>query len=155
MSSSRSSGRSSSWPESLIVTAVDAHDGSLICLDATSGVALVDAVAATSALPILFPPVTIAGRRYIDGGMRSDTNIWLAGEVDEIVTLVPVDHGGLAREAAAIRERGTLVRVLTPGSAARRHVGSGLDMLDPIRRSGAAKAGYEDGLAAGRAWLTT
>ena len=114
------------WPAGLVVTAVDAHDGSLVCLDAMSGVSLVDAVAATAALPILFPPVTIAGRRCIDGGMRSDTNMWLAGEVDEIVTLVPIDHGGLAREAAGIRERGTLVRILTPGLSARKSVRAGL-----------------------------
>ena len=141
------------WPRGLVVTTIDAHDGSLVCVDEASGVPLVDAVAASAALPVLFPPVTIGGRRYIDGGMHSDTNVALAGQVDEVITLVPIDHGGLEREASPLRQRGTRVWVADSGPSARVRLGVDLEMLDPARRSDAARAGYEEGLAAGRAWL--
>jgi predicted acylesterase/phospholipase RssA len=36
-------------------------------MDRMSGVSLVDAVAASCAVPGIWPPVTIAGRRYMDG----------------------------------------------------------------------------------------
>jgi NTE family protein len=58
------------WPEHrLLVVAVDAESGERRVFDRTSGVQLVDAVAASCALPGVWPPVTIDGRRYMDGGM--------------------------------------------------------------------------------------
>jgi NTE family protein len=53
------------WPDRrLVVTAVDAHDGSFSAFDAGSGVALLDAVAASCAVPMVYPPITIGERRY-------------------------------------------------------------------------------------------
>src|ERR1700759_3995006 len=43
-----------------------------------SGVALADAVAASCAVPGIWPPVTINGRRYNDGGISSATHADLA-----------------------------------------------------------------------------
>jgi NTE family protein len=140
------------WPDGLVVTAVDALDGSLACLDRTSGVPLVTAVAASAALPVLFPTITIEGRPYIDGGMASDTNVRLVADADEILLLVPVDRGALETELGPLRERGTEVRVVKPGSAAREALGEDLEMLDPARRARSAQAGYEEGLALGRSW---
>jgi NTE family protein len=140
------------WPAGLVVTAIDAHDGSLVCLDASSDVLLVDAVAASAALPILFPPVTIAGRRYIDGGMRSDVNLWLAGQVDEALVLAPLDHGRLDEEARPLRQQGTAVRIVTPDEPSRQALGADLQMLDPKRREGAVKAGRAQGAALAASW---
>ncbi len=140
------------WPPGLLVTAVDAIDGALVCFDAGSGVPLVDAAAASAALPVLFPPVTIAGRPHIDGGMRSDTNMRLAAGIDELLVLVPIDHGGLAAEIAPLVQAGSRVRLLTPGPAARAVLGRGLDTLDPARRAASTRAGREEGrIAAVRA----
>src|SRR5205814_3193186 len=62
------------WPERrLIIVGVDASTGEIRCFDRSSGVELVDAVAASCAVPGVWPPVTIEGRRYIDGGVRSTT----------------------------------------------------------------------------------
>jgi NTE family protein len=143
---------SEAWPPDLVVTAVDAHDGSLICLDGSSGIPLVDAVAASAALPILFPPVTIRGRRYIDGGMRSATNMTLAGRVDEALVLVPIHRGQLDDEALALRRQGTDVRLVLPDADARRALGMDLQMLDPERRAAAVEAGRRQGTRLGRSW---
>ncbi|MGY2082887.1 patatin-like phospholipase family protein [Blastococcus sp. SYSU DS0539] len=67
------------WPAGrLVVTAVDTADGSFAAFDAGSGVPLVDAVAASRAVPTVWPLITIGDRRYMDGGMRSATNADLA-----------------------------------------------------------------------------
>ncbi|MGH9095989.1 MAG: patatin-like phospholipase family protein, partial [Acidimicrobiales bacterium] len=67
------------WPaHPVLVTAIDAHSGALTRFDASSGVSLIDAVAASCAVPGVWPPVSIGGRRYIDGGVRSVTNADLA-----------------------------------------------------------------------------
>jgi NTE family protein len=55
----------------LTVTTVDLESGALVLLGAGGhDVPLVDALAATCALPIYFPPVTLVGRRLADGGLR-------------------------------------------------------------------------------------
>src|SRR5881227_3692171 len=67
------------WPlQRLLIVAVDTETGEEYIMDRTSGVSLVDAVSASCAVPGIWPPVTIAGRRYMDGGVRSATNADLA-----------------------------------------------------------------------------
>ena len=59
------------WPGRVIrLTAVDAHTGELQVFDRESGAGLVDAVAASCAVPGVWPAVTIDGHRYVDGGVR-------------------------------------------------------------------------------------
>src|SRR4051812_32776339 len=56
------------WPEQrLVIVAVDAETGEPRRFDRASGVSLVDAVAASCAVPGVWPAVTIGGRRYVDG----------------------------------------------------------------------------------------
>jgi NTE family protein len=63
------------WPDRpMIVVAVDAHTGELAAFDRESGVDLVDAVTASSALPGLVPTHSINGAHYINGGVRSSDN---------------------------------------------------------------------------------
>jgi NTE family protein len=55
----------------LTVTAVDLATGDLVLFGhGGENVALVDALMASCALPVFFPPVVIAGRRLADGGLR-------------------------------------------------------------------------------------
>lgn len=78
------------WPDrEVLIPAVDAETGELVVFDRRSGVSLVDAVAASCAVPGVWPPVTIDGRRYIDGGTRSGTNADLAGAADRILVITP------------------------------------------------------------------
>ncbi len=81
---------SQDWPERVLrLTAIDVATGELVVFDRESGVHLVDAVAASCAVPGAWPPVTIAGRRYMDGGVGSSVNLGVAGDCDVAVVLVP------------------------------------------------------------------
>ena len=44
-------------------------------------------------MPGVYPPVTIDGRRYVDGGMRSAANADLAQGYDRLVVLAPIPRG--------------------------------------------------------------
>ncbi len=76
------------WPAAeLRVTAVDAADGSFSLFDSTSGVPLVQAIAASCAVPGVYPVVTIDGRPYMDGGARSATNADVAADCQRILVI--------------------------------------------------------------------
>ena len=73
----------------LRITAIDVDTGELAVFDRDSGVDLVDAVAASCAVPGAWPPVTIADRRYMDGGVASSVNLGVADDCATAVVLVP------------------------------------------------------------------
>ncbi len=78
------------WPERVLrVTAIDIATGELVAFDAASGVELVDAVAASCAVPGAWPPVTIGGRRFMDGGVGSTVNMSVVQDCSAAVALVP------------------------------------------------------------------
>jgi NTE family protein len=132
------------WPERrLLITAVDAATGEFTTFDSGGGVPLVDAVAASCAVPGVWPPVTINGRRYVDGGVRSAANVDLAAGYARVVVLAPITTGfgpmpSVARQVAGLGRRSTVV-VISPDRTARRAFGR--NMLDPTRRAPAARAG--------------
>lgn len=84
----------------MIVVAVNAHTGELAAFDRDSGVELVDAVTASTALPGLAPTVNINGTRYIDGGVRSADNADLAAGYANVVVVSPLGGRGQAPPAA-------------------------------------------------------
>ncbi|MCC0099396.1 patatin-like phospholipase family protein [Streptomyces flavotricini] len=137
---------SHAWPgRRLVVTAVDALTGELAAFDRESGAGLVDAVSASCAVPGVWPPVTVGGRRFIDGGIRSATNADLASGCARVVILAPMALGsGLvpspAAQAARLREAGARVLLITPSAQARKAFGR--NVLDPARRDPAARAGF-------------
>ena len=82
------------WPErDLRITAIDISTGELVVFDRGSGVDLVDAVAASCAVPGAWPPVTIGEHRYMDGGVGSTMNLKLASDCGTVVVLVPSGKG--------------------------------------------------------------
>jgi len=82
------------WPEcDLRITATDIGTGELVVFDRGSGVDLVDAVAASCAVPGAWPPVTIGEHRYMDGGVGSTMNLKLASDCGTVVVLVPSGKG--------------------------------------------------------------
>jgi NTE family protein len=82
------------WPDrDLRISAIDIGTGELVTFDRTSGVELVDAVAASCAVPGVWPPVTIGERRYMDGGMGSSMNLKVARDCDVVVVVVPSGRG--------------------------------------------------------------
>jgi NTE family protein len=139
------------WPAlPLKITAVDAATGEFTVFDAASGVSLVDAVGASCAVPGVWPPVSISGRRYIDGGMRSAANADLAAGCDQVVVIAPLTKGfgAIARLSGQIREltaQPAEVVVIEPDQAAVRVIGR--NVLDPARRAAAARAGHAQAAA--------
>ncbi|MCX5080279.1 patatin-like phospholipase family protein [Streptomyces sp. NBC_00401] len=142
---------SHSWPERpFLVTAVRATTGEFRVLDRGSGVGLVDAVAASCAVPGVWPPVTFHDGRWIDGGVRSPANAHLAEGHDRIVIIAPIAAGGGTLESArAQAERltasGARVTLITPNRTTRKAMGH--NSLDPTHRAPSARAGREQAAA--------
>ncbi|WP_232660629.1 patatin-like phospholipase family protein [Pseudonocardia sp. TRM90224] len=132
------------WPQrALKITAVDAQTGAATVFDRNSGVGLVDAVAASCAVPGVWPPVTAGGRRYIDGGVRSPVNADLAAGYERVVVLAPLTRGigpmiGADVQVAELR-RTAHVALLSPDADALRAIGR--NVLDPAQRAASARAG--------------
>jgi NTE family protein len=144
------------WPERpYACTAIDAADGSFAVWNRDSKVHLVDAVASSCAVPGLFPPITIRGRRYIDGGMRSPTNADAAKGYDAVAVVefrAAIDPAmaerfekALDRELDILRSSGARVKVIVPDSASIEAFGP--NPMDPSRRKGAATAAVAQGKA--------
>jgi NTE family protein len=135
------------WPSrDLRITAVNALTGDLRVFDRGSGVSLVDAVAASCAVPLIWPPVTIGGIRYVDGGVRSANNLDLAAGFGRVLLVAPMDDPGLSADIAAVEKAGGRVEVIVPDEAALAAFGG--DPLDPSTRTPAANAGLAQGEAA-------
>jgi NTE family protein len=147
----------------MIVVAIDAHTGELAAFDRDSGVDLVDAITAGTALPGIVPTHSINGTRYINGGVRSAENADLASGYANVVVLSP--FGGrsgtlpagqfegirrspewgtdLASQVEALRKQGSRVEVITPDADSRAAMGT--NQMDPATRIPAARAGFAQG----------
>ena len=133
------------WPvRRLVITAVDAADGRRVTFDASSGVALHDALAATSALPGLFPLAPIGGGLFADGGLSSPYNADLAAGCDSVTVLSPLPVNVYLRrlleaETAALGD--AHVRVIIADQVALAAIGPDSLSID------AAPAALEAGMA--------
>ncbi|MGY4711269.1 patatin-like phospholipase family protein [Mycolicibacterium sp. CBM1] len=136
------------WPDrDLRITAIDTATGELVVFDPSCGVELVDAVAASCAVPGTWPPVTIDGRRYMDGGVSSAVHTGVAADCATAVVLVPAGEnapspfgGGAAAEIAAF---GALTLAVFADDAALAAFGP--NPLDPRCRVPSAQAGRAQG----------
>ncbi|HWF55382.1 MAG TPA: patatin-like phospholipase family protein [Solirubrobacteraceae bacterium] len=135
---------STEWPDrDLWITAVDADSGAFRVFTRADGVALVDAVAASCAVPGVYPPIPIGERTYIDGGYRSGSNVDVARDYEPIVVLAPrpINAGpvrGPQQQLDALGVRGVVISPDGPASA-----GIGANAFDPAARGGAAEAGRD------------
>jgi NTE family protein len=138
------------WPEQqrVLIVAVDANTGAERVFDRDSGVSLVDAVAASCAVPGIWPPVTIGDTRYVDGGVRSGENADLAAGHDVVLVLQAMELPGvtdLADQVAALRQQGATVLVIKPDENVLAAMGT--NPLDPAIRQTTAEAGLRQGVA--------
>src|SRR6202167_516668 len=150
------------WPDRpMIVAAVNAHTGELAAFDRDSGVDLVDAVTAGTALPGMVPTHNINGTRYINGGVRSAENADLARGYANVVVLSPFggrtgtlpagQFEGLRRlpgaelqgQVEGLRKQGSRVEVITPDADSQAAMGT--DQMDLATRIPAARAGFAQG----------
>ncbi len=133
------------WPAArFVVTAIDTADGEFLAVDRDTGWPLLDAVAASCAVPGVDPPITVGGRRLVDGGLRSPPNADLAAGCDRVLAVAPVAGPGgplgpsLDDELAALRRDGEVHLVLADEASL---AAFGRDPLDPATRAPAARAG--------------
>lgn len=142
---------SHTWPDNkLMIVVVDAQSGEITVFDRESGVDLVDAVAASCAVPGIWPPVTIQGRRYMDGGVRSAENADLAKGYARIAILSPMGTtlpriGGnrLNDQIEILQREGGRTYLVNPDRKSRKAIG--LNPLSPETRRPAAQAGRKQG----------
>jgi NTE family protein len=120
-------GRSPWYSGALAITCVDAYSGERCVVDRSAGTAVARAVAASSAVPGVFPPQPIADRRCMDGGVSgSGTHLdLLAGagralilaltdgsdQTEGMMTMAPGDS---RREREELRASGCEVVLRTP-----------------------------------------
>jgi NTE family protein len=149
------------WPgRAFACTAIDAMTGELASWGNDSGVPLNLAVTSSCAVPGVYPPITINGRRYYDGGIGTATNSTLARGydrvlvvavgganppvmTDEIRTMRARQLERFAAELQELRDAGSEVDVVRPDEAA---VGAfGMNVMDAKRRRPAAEAGLAQG----------
>lgn len=134
------------WPSrELKVTAVNALTGELRVFDRDSGAGLVDAVSASCAVPMIWPPVTIGGVRYVDGGVRSLNNLDLAAGHGRVLVVAPMEDPALEVDIAAVNEKGGRVEVVSPDEVSLAAFGT--DPLSPSTRTPSADAGLAQGKA--------
>jgi NTE family protein len=150
------------WPRAFSCTAVDAESGDFMIWNEASGVDLVAAVASSCAVPGVFPPITVGGRRYMDGGMRSGTNADLAKGHERVLILTLMGRrpdgagadGAMAqrlermrrnveRELSVLRESGSSLEQIGPDAESA--AAMGMDLMNPRRVYAAAQAGLRQG----------
>jgi NTE family protein len=138
------------WPHGFACTTVDAEDGSFHLWQEASGVELGAAIASSCSVPGIFPPITIHGRRYIDGGMRSGTSFDLGKGYARVLCVAVM--GNLASdmmraridgEIAALTASGAKVELIVPDPNCREAFGANL--MDGSRRADVALAGVVQG----------
>ncbi len=146
-----------SWPDRFVCPAIDALTGAFVVWDAQAGVDLDRAVASSCAVPGLFAPITIKGRRYIDGGFRSATNADLAVGHDRVLIVsvlstaraaAAVDQGlnlgrQLDHEVAALTASGAEVALVEADDAGARAMGRNL--MDSSATGAAVDEGIRQG----------
>lgn len=142
---------SHTWPEiQLDIMAVDASSGDVVNFSQSPGVHLVDAVAASCAVPGIWPCVSINGKHYYDGGIRSGENADFAKGAANVLIISPTGVDGpalpgsnLRDEIALLESTGSKVTLISPDAPSKAAMGK--NPLDPSKRAAAAKAGFEQG----------
>jgi NTE family protein len=156
-----------SWDGRLRIAAVELAGGRRVVFGSAGApsVSVAQAVQASCAIPGVFRPLEAGGRRYVDGGAWSPTNMD-AVEVargDGVLCLNPTGSlraslgtpagafGPLSRaiaagEALALRRRGARVRTINPDAASAAAMGGNL--MDARRRGDVIAAGVAQGRAA-------
>lgn len=139
----------------LVINAVNAETGEWVKFDKNSGVPLLLAVSASSAVPGIYPPTTINGRRFIDGGMSSGTNADVAQGYQRVIILVaepsmtapamgPTMHRiSFEEELTQLKQSGSQVMVISPDEKTLEVKGP--NPLDADFRAVSAEAGREQG----------
>jgi NTE family protein len=141
--------RDQPWPSTYACTTIDATTGAFTVWTESSGVPLDLAIASSSAVPGVYPPVSILGARYIDGGMRSATNADVATGYERVLlvsvippSLVPI----VEQERISLTEGGARVEVIYPSDEMVEVSGRGAFLMDTTRCAAGFEAGMKQGV---------
>lgn len=138
------------WPaRRLLITAINTATGELRVFDRDSGVDLIDAVSASCAVPGVWPTVEIDGVHYMDGGVRTISNVDIAAGCDPILILTPSlaeTPMGMSIRAEELAALGTAA-VTSVFADETSIIAFGTNPLDPSVRPPAAVAGRAQGRA--------
>lgn len=144
------------WPPRFACTAVEVVSGEFTVWDASRGVDLARAVASSCSVPGIFPPITIGGERYMDGGMRTPLNADAAVGHDVVIVVscfpLALPEGmsdpmfdalaaQVEAELARLRTAGAAVEIIAPGEEFLDISGWGLNLMDPTLAQAAYDAG--------------
>lgn len=148
---------STQWPtRPLHIVAVDTETGVGRRFCADDNVDFVDAIAASCAVPGVWPAVPIGEATYMDGGIRSMTNADMAIGCSKIIVLAPLGYrdgnpvsGHLRGELQALRAAGSRVHAVLPDTLSEHAIGD--NVLDPALRAASAEAGFKQAVAIVRA----
>jgi NTE family protein len=131
------------WPEKhVVVTTIQADTGAFRTLDRDSGVDVVDAVAASCAIPEVWPAVTIGDARHFDGGLRSGTNTDVAEGCSTVLVVRVLDLPE-TRDVQDI-SGSSAVHVVDPDADSEAAIGE--NPLDPAGIPDVAEAGFAQGV---------
>lgn len=148
------------WPERFRCTAVDAADGTFKVWSHADGVDVQLGVASSCAVPVIFPPVTIGGRRWMDGGVRDMLNADVAAGHGTVLAVsctllelppefsMPVFDAVFAatrKQLDGLRDGGSKVETIVPGPEMLEVSGYGLNLMDFTRAGAAYEAGVRQG----------
>lgn len=147
---------SADWPEDdLWLTAVDCNTGTRRAWTKADGVPLPAALASSCAIPGVFPPISLDGSRYTDGGLWSSSNldIVLDTNIDAAIFIGPLRAAAkdavrqLDREVESLAAHGKRAEAIVPGEAFVTEIGMANLMNSALRDRG-VDLGMEDGAAA-------
>ncbi|MGY1897342.1 patatin-like phospholipase family protein [Nocardia gipuzkoensis] len=127
------------WPaRELLITAIDITTGELQVWTRDGAASLPEALASSTAVPGVFPPIPIDGHHYIDGGLRSPVNADLAAGADVVVIVEPLAH--IFPRIPSDRELGSATEIsILPDDEA--IAAFGLDLFAPAALAPAHAAG--------------
>lgn len=150
------------WPDKpLFISAVANDSGERVVFDASSGISIGRAIAASAAVPALFASVSFGDQLYMDGQLHSSTHAdvlltRLAPPPREVLVVMPTNRhtapgiGALAEQAAreeiaALEAAGCSVLWITPSAEDALRLGTNL--MDESRTRDAYAVGVEAGQA--------
>jgi NTE family protein len=149
-----------SWPDRFSCTAVDVATGRFKVWMAADGVDVQHAVASSCAVPCIFPPVAIAGTRWMDGGVRDMVNADVAAGHETVLAVsctllelppelsMPAFDAVFAATRAQLdrlRDGGSKVETIVPGAEMLEVSGWGLELMNFERTTAAYEAGVRQG----------
>jgi NTE family protein len=141
------------WPDADVrVVAMSCSKGERRVWTKADGVGLHRAVASSCSVPGLFPPVTVDGDRYTDGGAWSPSNAdLLAGEgLDTVLFIGPIGtfltgRPQVERELETVESKGARTASILPGPDFEE---LRLQLMNPAFRQQGLEVGRRDGAAA-------